>query len=90
MYNGNEKYSVVTDSTGMVICSLVGKMPKHMILCLNTNDKYNGCTAKDTITDTGNMPNNVDSQTGSAVVTTDKYNSNGNNSNTDSCTYFLV
>lgn len=36
------------------------------------------------------MPNNVDSQTGSAVVTTDKYNSNGNNSNTDSCTYFLV
>ena len=61
-----------------------------MILCLNTNDKYNGCTAKDTITDTGSMPNNVDSQTGSAVATTDKYNGNGNNSNTDSCTYFLV
>ena len=83
-YNGNEKYSVITDSNGKGYLLISGEYGGKYDIQIEYkgNDRYNGCAAKDTITITDDVPDNVASQTsGNAVTTTEIYNNNNNNQN---------
>ena len=87
-YNGNEKYSIITDSDGKGYLLISGEDGgKYDILIeYKGNDKYNGCTADETITITEDIPDNVESLSrGDAITTTDKYNNRNdtNPNNTD-------
>lgn len=76
IYNKNETYSVVTDSNGKGSLLISGESAgKYEIeVKYNGNDKYKGCSAKETITITDDAADNPASQTGSSVASTNKYN----------------
>lgn len=95
-YNTKEKYSVVTDNEGkghlLISGESAGKY--EMVADYAGNDKYDGCTAKTTITITDDAPNNaVTSVSTNSVANTNSYNDNsggsGNGSNGGSNRYFI-
>ena len=76
IYNKNETYSVVTDSNGKGSLLISGESAGkyEMEVKYNGNDKYKGCSAKETITITDGVADNPSSQTGSSVASTNQYN----------------
>ena len=89
-YKGNETYSITTDQNGKGYLTISGEDAGSYDIEVKFagDDKYNGCSAKDTITITNDLADNVGTTTGDAVTTTDQYNNNSNNG-TDDGTYFL-
>ena len=81
--NNNETYSVITDSNGKGYLTISGESAgKYEIeVKYEGNDKYNGCSAKETITITDDMPDNAGSQTGDSVASTNQYNNDPVSSN---------
>ena len=76
-YNGNEKYSVTTDQNGKGYLSISGEDGGKYDVEVKYagNDKYNGCTAKETLTITDDLPDNPSSGTASvSTASTDDYN----------------
>ena len=85
-YNSKEKYSITTDQNGKGYLTISGENAgKYEIEAIYAgDDKYNGCTAKDTITITDDLADNVGTQTGGSVASTDQYNDNTYNTNNNS------
>ncbi|WP_407422251.1 carboxypeptidase-like regulatory domain-containing protein [Methanobrevibacter sp.] len=82
-YNNNEKYSVVTDSSGRGYLTINGEDAGNydVIVDYSGNDKYKACTAKLTITVTGDTTDNTASQaSGNSVANTNTYNRGGSSS----------
>ena len=85
-FNGNEKYSITTDQDGKCYLTISGKSAGEYEIEVNYagDDKYNGCSAKEKITVTDDLADNVGTQTGtSVVVTTNQTNSSGGGNHTD-------
>lgn len=76
IFNKNETYSVTTDSNGKGCLLISGESAGkyEMEVKYEGNDKYNGCSAKETITITDDVADNPGSQTDSSVASTNQYN----------------
>ena len=76
IFNKNETYSVTTDSNGKGSLLISGESAGkyEMEVKYDGNDKYNGCSAKETITITDDVADNPASQTDSSVASTNQYN----------------
>lgn len=88
-YDNNETYSVVTDSNGKGYFIISGEPSGQYDLVADYagNDKYNGCTAKVTITITDGTANNaITLNSSSSSTTTGKYHENHTNSH-EGCRY---
>lgn len=81
-YNNNEKYSVVTDSNGMGYLSINGEDAGNydIVVDYGGNDKYKACTAKITITVTGDDADNTAAQSSGDSVADTSSNNNGGSS----------
>lgn len=81
--NGKEKYSVTTDQKGRGYLTISGEDPgKYDVeVKFAGDDKYNGCTAKDTITITDELADNPGTASGDSVASTNQYNDNSNSGN---------
>lgn len=78
-FNGTEKYSITTDQKGKGYLTISGEdAGKYDVVTDFTgDDKYNGCTAKVTVTITNDVADNPATQlTGDSVTNTDQYNNN--------------
>ena len=75
IFHKNETYSVTTDSNGKGYLLLSGESAGkfEMEVKYEGNDKYKGCSAKETINITDDMPDNPGSQSGSSVASTNQY-----------------
>ncbi|WP_407430961.1 Ig-like domain-containing protein [Methanobrevibacter sp.] len=84
--NGTEKYSVTTDDKGKGHLMISGeKAGKYEIeISYAGNDKYAPSTAKDVITITDDLADNLAKKTpGKSVASTNDYNNKPKNNNTD-------
>ena len=78
-FNGTEKYSITTDQNGKGYFTISGEDAGSYDIVTDYagDDKYNGCTAKVTITITDDVADNPATQvTGDSVTSTDQYNNN--------------
>lgn len=89
-YNNNEKYSVITDSSGRGYLTLNGESAGNydVVVDYGGSDKYNPCTAKMTITISEGTASSTASSTatqtsGNSVANTNSYNSGGNSGYAD-------
>lgn len=84
-YNGTEKYSITTDNNGKGHLMISGeKAGKYEIeVKYAGNDKYASTSAKDVITITDDLADNLASKiSGSSVASTNDYNDKPKNNNT--------
>ena len=86
----NQKYSITTDQNGKVYLNFNGlSAGKYDVEANYTgNDKYNGCTAKESITITDEAADNPATATSNSVNITDNSNSNNNTDPHAGC-YFV-
>ena len=74
-YN-NEKYSVVTDNSGKAFLTIAGEAAGQYDVTVDYkgNDKYNGCTAKTTVTVEEGTSSAAANSTANATASTAAYN----------------
>lgn len=74
-YN-NEKYSVVTDNSGKAFLTIAGEDPGKYDVTVDYNgtDKYNGCTAKTTVTVEEGTSTAAANSTANSTASTSAYN----------------
>lgn len=74
-YN-NEKYSVVTDNSGKAFLTIAGEDPGKYDVTVDYNgtDKYNGCTAKTTVTVEEGTSTTAANSTANSTASTAAYN----------------
>ena len=82
-YNNNEKYSVITDSSGRGYLTINGENAGNYDIVANYggSDKYKACTAKVTITVVDGAAGDTATQaSGNSVADTNSYNRGGGSS----------